>query len=200
MSLKLETIYTVGATLYAMVRRRSDGFTWNTALNGGDGGFEAWNAGNWAQYAIALTEQATSGYYTADYPLVGDEFTGEVVYAQAGGTPAPGDAPPFSLTSSNGANVAAVAGNAESAANLGASLSAMQVGAVIAGALTASSFPTDLESTTNSAYQGRVVVFTSGVLIQQVGNIISYDGATRTIGVGGPFTAAPAASDTFIIV
>lgn len=200
MPLKITVLYTVGATIYCMVRRLSDGFVWNTALNGGDGGFEAWNAGNWAEYAIPLTEQSTSGYYVADYPEnIGAELTNETFYAQAGGSPAALDAPPFILSLTQGANIAAVAGSAVAANNLGASTGSQQTGELI-GVPTDTVLPTDLGSTTDDQYLGRVLIMTSGDADKQVQYITAYDGATKEITLAAPLVTAPAAADTFVII
>ena len=183
-----------------MIRRRSDGFVWNTALNAGAGDFEAWNAGNWSQYAIPLVEQATSGYYVGAYPVgIGTEFTSEVFYAQAGGSPSASDAPPFNLVPSQGQDVAAIAGSAQSAVNLGASTGSQQVGALI-GLPTVSTLPTDLLSTTDDQYIGRILIMTSGAADKQAQYIMSYDGTTKVILLSAPLITAPASSDTFVIV
>ena len=199
-SLIREVIYQIGATIYAMIRRRSDGFVWNTALNAGAGGFEAWNSGNWAQYAIPLTEQSPSGYYSGTYPAgIGAELTSEAFYAQAGGLPDAVDAPPFNLLSSQGQNVAAIAGSAQAAENLGASAGSQQIGALI-GTPTASDLPTDLVSTTDDQYLGRILIMTSGTAVNQVQYIVAFSGTSKVITLAAPLVSIPAATDTFVIV
>lgn len=198
--LLIEVLYQVGVVVYCMIRRRSDGFVWNTALNGGDGGFEAWNAGNWAQYAIPMTEQASSGYYTAAYPAnIGATLTSEAFFARTGGTPAAADAPAFLLTASQGGNVAGVAGSATAAVNLGAATGSQTIGAII-GTPTATVLPTDLTTSTDDRYIGRILIMTSGVAVDQVQYVISYDGTTKEITLAAPLISTPAAADTFIIV
>jgi hypothetical protein len=71
---------------------------------------------------------------------------------------------------------------------------------------TASGVPTtttmpasDLGSTVNDHYNGRIIIFTSGVLADQATNITDYDGATKTLTFTA-ITSAPAAGTTFVIV
>jgi hypothetical protein len=55
--------------------------------------FEAYDAGNYADYVIAMTEQGSSGVYVADFPsAITSSGTYEYfVHQQAGGSPAEGD-------------------------------------------------------------------------------------------------------------
>lgn len=201
MHLLIEVIYTVAATLYCMIRRKSDGFVWNTALNGGDGGFEAWNAGNWAQYAIALTEQNGSGYYSAEYPeAIGAELTSVVFYA-TGGSPSSADAPPFILGAAQGQNVAAVAGVGQNAANMGAALSAQAIGAAVGTVPSALEVTTTLEETQDDTFLGRVIMWTSGAMAKQAARISAYNGSTKVISVlAWPSDLTPADGDEFVII
>lgn len=198
--LLIEVLYQVGVTVYCMIRRRSDGSVWNTALNDGNGGFETWNAGNWTQYAITMTEQASSGLYAGEYPAnIGVELTSTVFYAQAGGIPAALDAPGFLLSLSQGENIAGIAGSGQSAANLGASTGSQTTGALI-GTPTATVLPTDLSAGTDDRYLGRILIMTSGDAVDQVQYVISYDGTTKEITLSAPLISVPAATDTFIII
>jgi hypothetical protein len=194
----IETTFTTGATLYAVIHH-TDGTVWNDSLEV----FEAYDDSKWAQYAIPLTEQGSSGYYRGTFPAgaKGDFLTTEVVYQQAGGSPTLGDAPATGVGQSQGFDVAAIAASVVAASNLNKSLLSMIQGAVTsAGVATASKFFTDLADDTDYVYVGRIVVWTSGVLIRQVGNITVYNGLEKSITVGGPFTQAPGVADTFIIV
>lgn len=200
--LPLEAIFTSGSTLYVVSfgTGAQAGKVWNPTLNTGLGAWATYNPSDWSQYPTALVEKSGSGYYAGVYPsLISNILTTDVVYLQAGGSPALGD---ISIASgrSQGNNVAAIGGASQSAANLGASAGSMLIGAAAAGTLTATAFTTNLASSVNNAYQGRVVLFTSGALVNQVGNIIAYNGATKLLTVGGPFTSAPSAADTFVIV
>lgn len=55
--------------------------------------FENFNSAHWANYVTSLTEQTSTGYYTAAFPssIAAGKYT-EVFYQQAGGTAAVGDA------------------------------------------------------------------------------------------------------------
>lgn len=193
----IETTYSSGATLYAVVHH-TDGRIWN---NDGSA-WEAFNDARWAQYAIPMTEQGSSGYYRAEYPEdAGGVLTTEVVYNQADVAPALGDAPATGIGQSQGVDVAAIKANVTAASNLEKSAGSMIQGAVTsAGASTVSVIYTDLDDTITNAYQGRLLVFVTGNLIHQVANISAYNAVTHTITVAGPFTEAPAVADAFIIV
>lgn len=86
MANELRANYNGSATLYAIVRQRTDLYAWNGSA------FETWADGNIATYDIPLTASGgdlyaadfpsgitTAGYYTVDY------------YKQAGGSPATSD-------------------------------------------------------------------------------------------------------------
>lgn len=193
----IETTYSSGSTLYAVIHH-TDGRVWNNI----EEAWEAFEDAKWAQYAIAMTEQGSSGYYRAEYPAgAGGVLTTEVVYNQAGGTPALGDAPATGVGQSQGVDVAAIKTNVIAASNLQKSLSSMIQGAVTAlGTSTASKIYTDLSDAAANVYQGRIMIWTSGALIRQVGNILSYDATDNFLIVSGPFTEAPGVADTFIIV
>lgn len=202
MTSTIEVIYQSGVNLYAVIRRRSDGFVWNTALNGGDGGFEAWNSGNWAQYAIPLAEQSPSGYYSAAYPsTIGAQFTSEIVYIRVGGSPAASDAPPFILTLSQGQGVSAVNGVAQDAVNMDAALSTQKIGAAVGSVPGPLSVTTNLTDTTDDVYLGRVIIWTSGAMIRQAAKISGYDGTTKVLTVLAWATnLTPSDGDAFVII
>lgn len=202
MTSTIEVIYQSGAELYAMIRRRSDGYAWNTALNSGDGGFEAWNAGNWAQYAIALTEQASSGYYVGAYPIaIGAAFTSEVFYVRAGGSPASSDAPPFNLLLSQGQGIAAVRGDGQAAVNMANALSAQAVGAAVGSPPSAASVTTTLEETVDDTFLGRTILWVTGAMAKQGARISGYNGTTKVMSVlAWPSTLTPSDGDTFVIL
>lgn len=78
---------TTGATLYAVIENEA-GQLWNGTT------FEAFNAANWATYKVALTEQAGTGRFRANFPAA---ILSPGVYniqyrVQAGGSPVVGDA------------------------------------------------------------------------------------------------------------
>lgn len=194
----IETTYTSGSVLYAVVHR-GDGKIWNDVAQE----WQAYNNANWISYAFPLTEQGISGYFRADFPAgaVGDFLTTEVVYNQAGGAPALGDAPATGIGQSQGVDVAAVSKSCLAAQRLALSLGGMITGAVTGAATaTLTSFTTTLADAVNDVYQGRAILFTSGGLVRQFGYISAYRGDLGLITVSGPFTAAPGVADTFIIV
>ena len=194
----IETTFTSGATLYAVVHH-TDGRVWNDSLQA----WEAFDDSKWAQYTIPLTEQGHSGYYRANFPsgASGDFLTTEVVYQQAGGTPATIDAPATGIGQSQGVDVAAISKSVTAAARLALSLGLMKTGSVTSsGTSTVSKIYTDLDDTADNVYQGRLISFTSGALICQMANIASYNAAEHSITVAGAFTEAPGIADTFIIV
>ena len=194
--LPINALYASGEVLYAVLVSPTGQF-YNTVTPG----FENYVAGHWAQYAVALTEFAGSGIYQGTYPVASPAvLTTDIIFQQAGGTPTLGDPPASNIYSSQGTNLAALATLVASANNLALTSGAMVQGAATATVLTSTAFTTTLTSTTNAAYQGRLCVFTDGVLSGQIGNIIAYNGEDFMITVAGPFTSAPGAGDTFIIV
>jgi hypothetical protein len=75
-----------GLTVYAQIVN-TDGQWWNGAT------FEDFNGANYLTYSIALTEQGSSGVYTATFPaLITDAGLYDLFfYRQSGGAPAQGD-------------------------------------------------------------------------------------------------------------
>lgn len=85
------------------------------------------------------------------------------------------------------------------ATKLALSAGTIVTGAAAAGTLSTTQMTTDLTEATNDHYNGRIVIWTSGVLQNQATDITDYDGATKML----TFTAtteAPTAADTFVIV
>lgn len=202
MRMPIETIQATGLSIYVVIvngdtEGADNGKVWNTTLNAGAGGWQTYVSGNWAQYAIPLTEYAGSGYYRGTYPSgIGAVVTSEVVYIN--GAPALGDVPQ-GIGQSQGTNIMSVDGDADVAASLQRSLSTMVRGAVIAGTLTNKSFPTDVVNANDNAFVGRSLLFATGTLAGQGSRIVSYESSTGIITVSGPFTGAPAADDVFVI-
>jgi len=85
---EIYSTYPEGATLYAVVRRQSDGYVSIVAGNT----FEAWVDGNIANYVIPLTDR-DGNYYDADFPTTITTAGKYIVYifVQVGGSPADGD-------------------------------------------------------------------------------------------------------------
>lgn len=65
---------------------------------------------------------------------------------------------------------------------------------------TTTTFITTLSSSVNDFYKGEAVVFTSGVLTGQLGQIFSYAGSTNTITLQSALTSAPANGVAFRLV
>lgn len=86
MSNELRANYNASATLYAVVRRRSDGYVWNGSA------FEAWADGSIATYDVPLSS-AGGDLYLADFPAAITTAAYYLVdyYLQAGATPATTD-------------------------------------------------------------------------------------------------------------
>jgi hypothetical protein len=191
----IQALYQTGKTLYAVCINPLNGQFYNAGV------WEAYNSAHWGVYAVALTEYAGSGIYSGSYPIATPLLLStDIIFAQAGVSPTLGDPVASNIYQSQGVNLAGVNWSVAAAVNLALSAGGMIASSVAAGTLTPSAFTTNLSSSVNAAYQGRICLFTSGVLIGQVGNIIAYDGSTFTLTVGGPFTAAPSVADQFIII
>ena len=96
-------------------------------------------------------------------------------------------------------DVGAIDGSTTAAARLSDSAETMVLGAAITGTLSTTQMSTDLTEATDDHYNGRVIIWTSGVLQDQATNITDYDGTTKVL----TFTAvteAPSDTNTFIIV
>jgi len=78
-----------GATIYATVRRLSDGFVYDE--NAGSGTFEAWNDANIANYDVPLTDH-DGNHYSVDFPagIAAGKYKVDL-FIQAGGAPTDGD-------------------------------------------------------------------------------------------------------------
>lgn len=192
----IQTAFSSGVTVYAILRNSLNGQVWN------GGAFEAYNVAHWASYAITLAEQSSSGVYIAARPAgVAGFLVSEAFYQQAGGSPASSDAPPYLLGQSGGVNVAAIAGDASAApTNLESALKTETQGAVAAGTITAGSFPTNLTNTNAGAYQGLTIRFITGAAAGMAGLIANYTVASGVITLSGSLAVAPSAADLFIIV
>jgi hypothetical protein len=96
-------------------------------------------------------------------------------------------------------DVGAINGSAEAAADLALSAATIVSGSAASGTLSTTAMTTNLTEVTDDHYNGRIIIWTSGVLKDQATNITDYDGASKLL----TFTAvteAPTAGDTFVIV
>ena len=80
--------YPEGSTLYAVIRRKSDG---HVNINGTNT-FEAWVDGNIGTYDLPLTDH-DGNFYSVDFPATITDEDEYIVYifVQIGGSPADGD-------------------------------------------------------------------------------------------------------------
>jgi len=96
-------------------------------------------------------------------------------------------------------DAAAISGSTAAADNLEASAEVIVVAATAAGTLSTTQMTTNLTEATNDHYNGRIVIWTSGVLIGQASDITDYVGATKLVQYTA-VTEAPGDGDTFVIV
>ncbi len=192
----IECVQATGLNIYAAQINRLTGQWWYTVTPA----WEAFNAAHWLSYAIALAEAGASGYYSAARPTgVAGSLVTDIFYSRAGGSPAIGDAPPFNLLHGEGENVASI--NADPAAapqNLAAGLGTEIQGAVAAGTLTNSSFPTNVTGYANNLLVGRWLYFLTGANAKAAAQILAYNGGTGVI-TTAPFVGAPSVADQFLI-
>ncbi len=97
------------------------------------------------------------------------------------------------------ANVTAISGSSDAADNLEASAKTIVVAAATSGTLTTTAMTTTLTETTDDHYNGRIIIWTSGVLKDQATDITDYTGATKLLTYTAT-TEAPSDGDTFVIV
>ena len=97
------------------------------------------------------------------------------------------------------ADVLAISTSTEAADNLEASAETIVVGAAEAGTLSTTVMTTNLTEATDDHYNGRIVIWTSGVLQDQASDITAYLGATGRLTYTA-VTEAPSAADSFIVV
>lgn len=198
MNAPIQSIYQTGQTLYAILISPVNGFVWNQMNQV----FESYNSGHWSQYAIVMAEYSGSGYYRAAYPIAAPSvLTTDVIYVQGGGSPTLGDTPAANLYQSQGSNIGAVGNLWQSAQNMSFALGSQQIGSILGTPSTAVLLPTNLTNVHSDAYAGRVVIMTSGALIQQASPITAYDGVLFTLTiVGFPSGSTPSNGDTFIVI
>ncbi len=93
----------------------------------------------------------------------------------------------------------AISGSTDAADNLEASAETIEVGAAAAGTLSTTQMSTNLTEATNDHYNGRIIIWTSGVLFKQATDITDYDGTTKVL-TYTTVTEAPSDGDTFVIL
>jgi len=97
------------------------------------------------------------------------------------------------------ADTTAIAGVTVAATNLSKSAIGIEPGAAITGTLSTTQMTTDLTEVTDDHYNGRIIVWTSGVLKNQATDITDYTGASKLLTYTAT-TEAPANTDTFVII
>ncbi len=198
MSQLIETLYLSGRNLYVVIH--AGGQVWNKDTLA----FENYNQANWAHYAVTLSEQTSSGYYFATYPTDIPEGTlsTECLYQQNGVSPVlpalPGGDSFLDVFQSQGTNMQNIGGDGSTMLNLKAAADSEVRGAAVSGTLSTTQMTTNL-SAVDSAFVGRVIIFTSGANIRQA-TIITAFAQTNGLITFGAVTAAPSAADTFVIV
>lgn len=90
-----------------------------------------------------------------------------------------------------------ISGNATAADNLEGGATGLVLSSCTAGSTT-TVIHTNLTEATNDHYNGRIITFTSGVLLGQSTDITDYDGTTKYLTVTA-LTEAPSNTDTFVI-
>jgi hypothetical protein len=105
-----------------------------------------------------------------------------------------------SVTAEVTADVTKISGSTAAADNLEASASTIIVGSATAVTLTTTTMSADgFTEATDDHYNGRIIIWTSGVLQNQATDITGYDGASQTF-TFTQVTEAPSNDDTFVIV
>lgn len=198
-----------GLGLACCALNASDQF-WNTTINAGAGGFEAYNAANIAAYGLPLTEIGSTGVYSGAVPAgisIADIYSLPVYIkaAGAGGSLVAGD-----LTSGpigmgdldwTGSVVASV--NRVESRTEGLPSKAVQVEDSVndTGATTTVCKGSSALSATDDFYVKARLLFTSGSnLGASPRQVKSYLGATRQFTFKDAWPNAPANGDTFIII
>jgi hypothetical protein len=195
---KVMTTFFTGRTLFFIEWDPINDLFWNKTGQV----WETYDEGNLDDYVFSLTEKGTSGIYVADYPIPNlDILSTEIIYEQHGVQPNLSvDTPAIGLGQSQGSNIAAVSNDTESSENLSLSAKTMEQGEVQASpAPTDQAIATDLTSSVDNAYAGRVIIFTSGDSFRVSAIVKSYNAGTKLL----TFTKiqqAPDDLDTFIIV
>lgn len=194
----IQALYSTGVNLYAILFNPVDGKVWSqTGL-----AWVTYVSGNWANYAVPLTEYTGSGYYRAAYPIASpDVLSTDVVYLRNGGAPTLGDTPISSIYQSQGVGIGAIRNIWLDAEKMAFAIGTQQLGSISGTPSSPTVLPTDLTNSNDGAYAGRAVIMTSGNLVQQAAAITNYDGTAFTLTIlGFPSGDTPADTDTFIII
>lgn len=96
-------------------------------------------------------------------------------------------------------NIDEISDDSTAPVRLEASAKTIVTGAAVAGTLSTTEMTTDLTEATNDHYNGRIIIWTSGVLKDQATNITDYVGATKKL-VYTAVTEAPSEGNSFVII
>ncbi len=145
-----------------------------------------------AALATVATEARLAELDPANLPTTTDDIESDTQDIQA-------RLPAALVSGRMDSDAVAISGSTEAADNLEASAETIVTGAAIAGTLSTTEMTTDLTEATNDHFNGRVIIWTSGVLQDQATDITDYDGASKKL-VYTQTTEAPSIGDTFNIV
>ena len=96
-------------------------------------------------------------------------------------------------------DVTAISTSTDAADKLEASAETIETGTAQTGTLSTTVMTTDLTEATDDHYIGRIIIWTSGVLLRQATDITDYSGTAGTLTYTA-VTEAPSNGDTFVIV
>lgn len=97
-------------------------------------------------------------------------------------------------------DVTQIAGDTTAATNLYRAANGIVVGQAATGTLSTTQMTTGLSEATDDHYNGRIVVWVSGVLAGQAATITNYVGSSKMIEYSAGITEAPSNGDYFVIV
>lgn len=115
------------------------------------------------------------------------------------GTTLDGRIPAALVDGKMSSDAVAISGSTGAADKLQASAEVIVTGAAIAGTLSTTQMTTDLAEVTDDHFNGRVIIWKTGVLKDQASDITDYDGASKMFTYTA-VTESPSAADTFVIV
>ena len=211
-----------GVTEYFSIRQPGTYQYWNT----NSAAFENFTVANWnlGYYAIALTETPSGGYHFQGTWPAGVSTAGYYyveIYKRVGASVNIADKAckmGEMLGYWNGtifraykSDIASVADTAQTARDLGANADTAGTTKLLAAltpvqstvndaAATTTVFITALSFAVTDFFKGQAVVFTSGALAGQLGQIATYNGSTKAITLQSALTSAPANGVAFSIV
>lgn len=183
---------TAGSTGNALNAAGSAGDPWSTEIPGAYGAGTAGQIVGDSLDATVSSRLATAGYTAPDNATISAiETDTQDIQSRL----------PAALTAGGNmkADTLAINASTAAAAQLAKSAAVIVSGAAAAGTLSTTQMTTDLTEATDDHYNGRIIIWTSGVLTGQATAITDYAGSNKMV----TFTAvteAPGVGDTFVIV